>query len=60
MRTRNIVFFGKMGIIYNAKAREIEQNKNTHTNSNTSNMTRKTFPTGRLQKVWLFSSVAEG
>ena len=42
MRTRNITFFGKMGIIYNAKAR------GTHlmTETNTSNLTRKTFPTG--------------
>ena len=45
-----------MGIIYNAKAR------GTHlmTETNTSNLTRKTFPTGRVENSWLLTSVAEG
>lgn len=51
-----MTFFGKMGIIYNAKARETK----LMTETNTSNMTRKTYPTGRVQNGWLFTSVAEG
>lgn len=56
MRTGNIAFFGKMGVIYNAKARGTELT----TETNASNMTRKTFPTGRVQNSWLFTSVAGG
>lgn len=57
MRTRNIALnFGKMGIIYDANAKETE----LMTETNASIMTRKTFPTGRLQNSWLFSSVTEG
>ena len=56
MRTRNIAFFGKMGIIYNPKAKETE----IMTETNASNMARKTSPNSRLQNSWLFTSVSEG
>jgi len=55
MRIGKITFVGKMGIIYNAKARGTK----LITETNTSNMTRKRFSTDRVQNSWLFTSVAE-
>ena len=55
MKIGKITFVGKMGVTYNAKARGTE----LMTKTNTSNMTRKRFSTGRAQNSWLFTSVAE-